>query len=383
MTRRPSTMPQQSDSDAPRGADPRKGDEGLDRQRPDHQPKLTPIATSQNCLKKDHPETREGETDVQPSEEPKQDLKTTMPELKDEEVEANDEMIALDLEEPPPKEVMEYARREVGETDEVKCQAIHELRELIYERGECLPHRMDDAFLLRFLRAREFNVYRAHRLMVNYYNFKEEHPEVHRNVKAEDIMYIVNEDVITVPPYRTPCGRRMMIYRVGNWDPRKHEVEGLFKGTVVALELGILEPRAQILGGVAIFDLQGITMAHAWIITPQIVSMVMALMVTSFPMKIYAIHILHQSWIFDAIFALFKPLLDAKMHNRIFFHGSNMKSLHKHIPPAHLPKMYEGTREEVPYYKWMQYLCRVPRILDEMEQLGYKPSEEWLNEFLH
>lgn len=33
------------------------------------------------------------------------------------------------------------------------------------ERGECLPHRMDDDFLIRFLRARNFNLKRAHRLV--------------------------------------------------------------------------------------------------------------------------------------------------------------------------------------------------------------------------
>lgn len=33
------------------------------------------------------------------------------------------------------------------------------------ERGECLPRRMDDDFLIRFLRTRNFNVNRAHRLV--------------------------------------------------------------------------------------------------------------------------------------------------------------------------------------------------------------------------
>ena len=62
----------------------------------------------------------------------------------------------------------------------------------------------------------------------------------------------------------------MMIYRMGNWDPKKYSVEELFKATVIILELGILEPRAQVLGGVVIFDLEGITMAHVWSITPQV-----------------------------------------------------------------------------------------------------------------
>ncbi|XP_076671503.1 alpha-tocopherol transfer protein isoform X2 [Andrena cerasifolii] len=293
-----------------------------------------------------------------------------MPELNGDEAEVRDEEVTLDLGEPS-AEVMDYARRELGETDEVKCQTIQELRDMIYERGECLPHRVDDDFLVRFLRVRNFNVNRAHRLIVNYYNFKEEHPEIHQDVNPLEMKHIGEDDVMTVPSYRTNCGRRMMIYRLGNWDPRKYPVEEIFKATVIILELGVLEPRAQILGGVAIFDLQGITMSHAWTITPQVANMVIALMVTAFPMKTTAIHILHQSWVFDVMFAVFKPLLDVRMQNKIFFHGSNMDSLHQHIAPSHLPKKYGGTREELPYYMWMDNLSKDLRIVKEMMQAGY------------
>lgn len=86
-----------------------------------------------------------------------------MPELKDDQLLQDDEQISLDFSIPP--EVMEYARRVLGETDEVKCQTLQELRDMIYERGECLPHRMDDDFLIRFLRARNFNLKKAHRLV--------------------------------------------------------------------------------------------------------------------------------------------------------------------------------------------------------------------------
>lgn len=55
-----------------------------------------------------------------------------MPELENQEEQLeNDEQIGLDLNEPPP-EVMEYARRELGETDEVKCQTLQEFRDMIY-----------------------------------------------------------------------------------------------------------------------------------------------------------------------------------------------------------------------------------------------------------
>lgn len=241
---------------------------------------------------------------------------------------------------------------------------------------------MDDDFLLRFLRARSFNVHRAHRLIVNYCNFKEEHPEIHQDVNPVEMRHIGDDDVITVPAYRTQCGRRIMIYRMGNWDPRKYPIEELFKATVIIMELGAMEARAQILGGVAIFDLRGISMAHAWAITPQVANMVIALMVTSFPLKTHGIHILHQSWVFDVMFAVFKPLLDSRMQNRIFFHGNDYASLHRHISPTHLPKKYGGTREELPYHEWFDSLGKNPKVVKQMHQLGYRVPEEMLKTIL-
>ncbi|KYN07796.1 PREDICTED: alpha-tocopherol transfer protein-like [Cyphomyrmex costatus] len=302
-----------------------------------------------------------------------------MPELENYD-EFDDEQITLDLSEPPP-EVMEYSRRELGETEEVKCQTLQEFRDMIYERGECLPHRMDDAFLIRFLRARNFNIKSAHKLIVNYYNFKEEHPEIHQQLNSTEMRYIGEDDVITVPPYRTQCGRRLMIYRFGNWDPRKYPAEMLFKATVGILEIGMLEPRQQIMGGIAIFDLKDISMTHAWSVTPQVASMMLSVMVTAFPIRIHALHILNQSWVFDAIFAVFKPLLDANMRNKLFFHGNNYESLHKHILPQYLPKVYGGVRKELPYYKWIQSIIEDPKIVEEMNKMGYVVTDEIRDSF--
>lgn len=63
-------------------------------------------------------------------------LSDDMPEPKEDDVSgvvanAPDEELTLDLDHVP-EEVQEYARRELGETEEVKCQTIHELREMIY-----------------------------------------------------------------------------------------------------------------------------------------------------------------------------------------------------------------------------------------------------------
>lgn len=58
-------------------------------------------------------------------------------------------------------------------------------------------------------------------------------------------------------------------------------MEELFRGTILALELGLLEQRTQILGGVALFDLEDIGTQQAWQITPTVAARIVKLLVVS------------------------------------------------------------------------------------------------------
>lgn len=68
----------------------------------------------------------------------------------------------------------------------------------------------------------------------------------------------------------------------GSWDPKVIPIEDMFKGTIMALELGLMEPSTQILGGVALFDLEDIGTQHAWQITPSVASKMVKLLVVGF-----------------------------------------------------------------------------------------------------
>lgn len=124
----------------------------------------------------------------------------------------------LDIGEPPP-ELVEYAKNEIGEHAETRLQFCSELRDMVYERGECTPHRYDDLFLLRFLRARNFVVPRAHRLMVNYYRLREElsidgADNEDRSPMLELAQTLGEQDVISIPPHVDRTGRRLMVFRL-------------------------------------------------------------------------------------------------------------------------------------------------------------------------
>lgn len=73
----------------------------------------------------------------------------------------------------------------------------------------------------------------------------------------------------------------MIIYKIGNWRPSEIPVEDLFRATLILLEVGSLEPRAQVLGGVGIFDLEGFSLSHCWHMTPSLAQKMITIMVVS------------------------------------------------------------------------------------------------------
>lgn len=63
------------------------------------------------------------------------------------------------------------------------------------------------------------------------------------------------------------------------WDPKTVTVVELFQAALLALELGALEPRSQILGGICIFDMEGINLSHLRHLTTKIASQIVNIIV--------------------------------------------------------------------------------------------------------
>lgn len=61
------------------------------------------------------------------------------------------------------------------------------------------------------------------------------------------------DDIVSVTPYHDQNGRRIMIYKFGNWRPSKIPIVEIFKATLLLFEMGALEPQSQVLGGVGEF----------------------------------------------------------------------------------------------------------------------------------
>lgn len=260
---------------------------------------------------------------------------------------------------------------EQGECENTKLQVIDDFRKYIYEHDGCKPHRTDDEYLQKFLRARFWHVESSYQLMVNYYQFREQNKSYFEKVRPLELRSLGDEDIISVTPYRDQNGHRILIYRFGAWKPGKISVDDIFRATIILLELGSLEPIAQVLGGVGIFDLKDLSFNHILHLSPSVAQKMIALLVTSMPVRTAALHIVNQNWVFNAAYNMFKPFLNSAMKERLFIHGSDMKSLHKHISSDHLPKRYGGVHDDYPYQLWLDKLIDNARIHTELGQLGY------------
>lgn len=291
-----------------------------------------------------------------------------------------DDLVKFEMNlDPPTNELEAYAKEHLNEDPDTKLQVLAEFRDLIFERGECSPHRLDDDFLMRFLRARNFVIRRAHRLLVNYYEFKEKNPEFYQDVYFDRLTAIGDAELISTQPFHDQNGRRMLFYRLGHWDPAKISIRELFQATLLALELALLETSTQILGGVCLFDLADLKMKHVTQLNSKIAAQMIDIVVWTYPLRTHEVHIVNQSPVFKAGYSIVKPFMSKEVRKRIFFHGSDMKSLHKHIDPKYLPVRYGGNHPDYSYGGWVDYIRQNQSVLSELRDLGYT-LEDQLNE---
>lgn len=78
-----------------------------------------------------------------------------------------------------------------------------------------LRTRLDDSFLLRFLRARKFDYDRALQLLLNYHAGRRAWPEVFKDLKPSTVKHVLDLGFLTVLPKPDPNGRYILCLRPG------------------------------------------------------------------------------------------------------------------------------------------------------------------------
>lgn len=130
---------------------------------------------------------------------------------------------------PPPPEPPGYvcsltedlvtkAREELQEKPEWRLRDVQALRDMVRKEYPYLSTSLDDAFLLRFLRARKFDYDRALQLLVNYHGCRRSWPEVFSNLRPSALKDVLNSGFLTVLPHTDPRGCHVLCIRPGTGD---------------------------------------------------------------------------------------------------------------------------------------------------------------------
>ncbi|XP_063239745.1 alpha-tocopherol transfer protein-like isoform X2 [Bacillus rossius redtenbacheri] len=246
----------------------------------------------------------------------------------------------------PSSELLEKAREELRETPDLARESVQALRDLLQEDERLKVPLDNDAWLIRFLRPCKFYPESAYDLIKRYYQFKVKHHEVYKNLKPSTQKKVFEHNIISVLPKRDQFGRRILVLELGKkWKHNKVSLDEVFKGAVLFLEAAMIEPESQICGAVVIFDMDGLSLQQVWQFTPPFAKRIVDWLQDAVPLRIKNIHVVNQPYIFNMVFALFKPFLREKLRNRIIFHVSDRDSLHSHLSPKCLPSCYGDTLE--------------------------------------
>lgn len=109
---------------------------------------------------------------------------------------------------------LKIARKELREDKNARDQSLQQLRDWIKKNQDVQDIRLDERFLLRFLRAKKFSVPMAQQLLLKYLNLKKQFPHMSSNLDflSPSLNEIITQGYCFASPIRDKEGRRVIIY---------------------------------------------------------------------------------------------------------------------------------------------------------------------------
>ncbi|XP_076671505.1 alpha-tocopherol transfer protein-like isoform X1 [Andrena cerasifolii] len=271
----------------------------------------------------------------------------------------------------------EKAKRELRETDEVVQQSLQGIRDLLRDEPDLhLPD--DDEFFQKFLRPCKWYPKSTIELMKRFYQYRLTHPRYSENLLPSNEKKVLSSEILVPLPERTDQGCRILLINAGKkWNAKIISVDEIFRAVMLSLDAAMSEPKTQIAGVHVVLNMDGLSLTQVTHFTPSFAASVTEWVQRCLPCRLKGIHIINQPFIFNMVFALFKPFLLEKTRKRIHFHGTDRKSLSSHLDTKCLPTEFGGelVMPNVPIGNGIcDYFCWFEKEFEASGKYGYTKS---------
>ncbi|XP_055630981.1 clavesin-1-like [Toxorhynchites rutilus septentrionalis] len=239
----------------------------------------------------------------------------------------------------------QQAKLTLGEDEAVREKALQHMRDWIARHQHIKKCRTDPLFLLRFLRARSFNLPDTCEMLERYLSMRQVFRVWLENLDPEDKymkQLVATEGAL--PLGLDAQGRMVALVKVRNFDATKYSCYHLGRFTHMALESFYDDEQVQIGGGVTIIDCQDASMAHFTIFKLSDIKNFMECLKYALPVRVQEVHVIGLPRIGAAIGDLILNFASAEMKQRIFFH-TEMADAIKMFDLSLLPIEYGGTQD--------------------------------------
>lgn len=232
---------------------------------------------------------------------------------------------------------------ELNET-EGHLSSLQVIKEWLAENPK-LNAKTDDHSIIAFLRGCKYNLDKTKRKIQNFYVMKAERPEwfTNRNPRLTQIHDLLKLGVF-VPLRCFHENKLVVIIRTAVHNPKIHKQDDVFKAGKMVLDVAVKEyfENATIFGVSAIFDMKGVSLAHARQLPPSVIKKAVFAW-QNYHCRPKQLEFVNAPLYVNVVLNVFRRFMSEKLKGRIRVHFSGLSSLHEVIPQNILPVEYGGT----------------------------------------
>ena len=229
------------------------------------------------------------------------------------------------------------------ENNEERLKAIDQLRDSYDEAKHGPLCRKDDAFILRFLRAKKFDQAKALKVLINWHQVQVEYEKIFTRMKSPALFQpLIESECLYILPGDAKDGACVMHYRPGLL--KDVDIWDIMAYSVYSMEKVLEDEKYQITGMRSIEDMENFSFTSMFReISPTALAKMQAVWLDAMPMRFRGSHCLNEGKIYDIMMKIFRPFLKQKILDRIHLHGKDLQSLQNFFPAENLPPSLGGT----------------------------------------